>query len=210
MGGMGMTVASVKPPAARGRDNVYVAAVPLSATNGPPQLLMSTVYSLRLSWDLQHFMVLVFDFQPQEPESIYTALAVLSGKKIPGVLQMRKMKKLPKTKCWMVGSCNVDVVDAVHKFNSNWDTDLIIGQHDCRHYTNDPKKHESRDRFVAFMSLLDGTYLSLDIKECLYCCWSEINGLKGIYSLRKLSPLPFPACLKDVRSGENRSSALDF
>lgn len=58
MGGMGMTVASVKPPAARGRADVYVAAVPLTATNGPPQLLMSTAYSLRLSWDLQHFIVL--------------------------------------------------------------------------------------------------------------------------------------------------------
>lgn len=53
-----------------------------------------------------------------------------------GVLQTRMMKKLPKTKCWKVGSCKVDVVDAIHKFNSNWDTDLIIGRHDCRHYTN--------------------------------------------------------------------------
>ncbi|KAJ9551543.1 hypothetical protein OSB04_015588 [Centaurea solstitialis] len=149
-GSTGMTVAAVKPPADAGRDDVYVAAVPLTATRGPPQLLMSTAYSLRLSWDLQHFMVLstspllpsqvlVFDFQPQEPESIYTALGVLSGKKIPGVLQMRKMKKLPKTKCWMVGSCNVDVVDAIHKFNNDWDTDLIVGQHDCRHYTNGTK-----------------------------------------------------------------------
>ncbi|KAI3702622.1 hypothetical protein L6452_28370 [Arctium lappa] len=161
MGGVGLTVASVKPPAAagRGRDDVYVAAVPLTATKGPPQLLMSTAYSLRLSWDLQHFMVLstsallpsqvlVFDFQPQEPESINTALAVLSGKKIPGVVQMRKIKKLPKTKCWMVGSCNVNVVDAIHKFNSNWDTDLIVGQHDCRHYANGLVECLTGEKFV--------------------------------------------------------------
>ncbi|KAL7582379.1 uncharacterized protein LOC111904976 isoform X1 [Lactuca sativa] len=149
MGGIGMPVvnSSLKPPApARGID-VFVAAVPLTATKGAPQLLMSTAYSFSLSWDLQHFMVLtssadlpsqvmVFDFQPQDPESIYAALAAISGRKIPGVLQTRMMKKLPKTKCWKVGSCKVDVVDAIHKFNSNWDTDLIIGRHDCRHYTN--------------------------------------------------------------------------
>ncbi|KAI3804911.1 hypothetical protein L1987_26791 [Smallanthus sonchifolius] len=28
---------------------------------------------------------------------------------------MRKMKKLPKTRCWRVGSCNVDVEDAINK-----------------------------------------------------------------------------------------------
>ncbi|KAI3755647.1 hypothetical protein L1987_55452 [Smallanthus sonchifolius] len=145
MGGVELMVA--KPPLpARGSD-VFVAAVPLRAANGPPQLVMSTAYSFHLSFDLQHFMVLstsahlpsqvlVFDFQPEDPESIYAALAALSGRKIPGVLQMRKMKKLPKTRCWRVGSCNVDVEDAIHKFNSNWDTDLIVGQHDCRHYTN--------------------------------------------------------------------------
>nr|GEV33131.1 hypothetical protein [Tanacetum cinerariifolium] len=81
-------------------------------------------------------MVSVFDFQPQDPESISAALAALSGRKIPGVVQTRKLKKLPKTRCWMIGSCNMDVADKIHKFNSNWDTDLIVGQHDCRHYTN--------------------------------------------------------------------------
>lgn len=40
------------------RDEVYVAAVPLRATKGPAQLLMSTVYSLNF-WDLQHFMVII-------------------------------------------------------------------------------------------------------------------------------------------------------
>ncbi|KAL4581399.1 hypothetical protein LXL04_017613 [Taraxacum kok-saghyz] len=149
MGGIRMAVvnSSQKPPApARGSD-VYVAAVPLRAAKGAPQLLMSTAYSLRLSWDLQHFIVLctsadipsqvmVFDFQPRDPESIDAALAALSGRKIPGLLQTRVMKKLPKNKCWMVGYCNDDVVDSIDKFNKKWDTDLIVGQHDCRHYTN--------------------------------------------------------------------------
>uniref|UniRef100_A0A0V0GXV3 Putative ovule protein n=1 Tax=Solanum chacoense TaxID=4108 RepID=A0A0V0GXV3_SOLCH len=77
------------------RDEVYVAAVPLRATKGPAQLLMSTAYSLNF-WDLQHFMViinpssslhsqvLVYDFQPQDPESIAVAVAALSGRNVPG------------------------------------------------------------------------------------------------------------------------------
>jgi len=128
----------------RGREEVYVAAMPLRASKGPPQLLMSAAYSLNI-WDLQHFMViikpsspskvsilflphilllfffyrekkfsrvesegysgrsrprdvenvlyfianiyfqvLVFDFQPKDPEDIYVALAVLSGRAVPG------------------------------------------------------------------------------------------------------------------------------
>ncbi|XP_020885870.1 uncharacterized protein LOC9319728 isoform X2 [Arabidopsis lyrata subsp. lyrata] len=78
-----------------GGDAVYVAAVPLKAAADPPQLIMSMAYSLNLS-NLQHFMVLikpsslthqeviVFDFQPRNPESIEAAISVLSGNLIPG------------------------------------------------------------------------------------------------------------------------------
>ncbi|EOX93378.1 PTB domain-containing engulfment adapter protein 1 isoform 2 [Theobroma cacao] len=79
----------------RGKDEVYVAAVPLRAAKGVAQLFMSTAYSLNF-WDLQHFMVIVkpsssplpsqafvFDFQPEDPENIYTALAALSGRAVP-------------------------------------------------------------------------------------------------------------------------------
>lgn len=53
-----------KTKMARGReDEVYVAAVPLRATKGPAQLLMSAAYSLNL-WDLQHFMVLLKPHSP--------------------------------------------------------------------------------------------------------------------------------------------------
>ncbi|XP_028051874.1 uncharacterized protein LOC114256423 [Camellia sinensis] len=89
---------STKVGGRRSRDLVYVAAVPLRAAKGPAQLIMSSAYSLNL-WGLQHFMVLikpsssspplsqasVFDFQPQDPENIYVALAALSGRKIPGM-----------------------------------------------------------------------------------------------------------------------------
>ncbi|KAA8524798.1 hypothetical protein F0562_011221 [Nyssa sinensis] len=133
----------------RSKDEVYVAAVPLRATKGPAQLLMSTAYSLNV-WDLQHFMViikpssppnsqaLVFDFQPQDPENIYIALAVLSGRKVPGAVLTRKLKRLPKSKCWFIGSSVVelDAVDATYKFNQSWQTDLRVGHHDCRDYTD--------------------------------------------------------------------------
>ncbi|CAK9133390.1 unnamed protein product [Ilex paraguariensis] len=142
-----------------GRDEVYVAAVPLRAARGPAQLLMSTAYSLNL-WDLQHFMViikssspphsqaLVFDFQPKDPEDIFVALAALSGNNIPGAVLTRKLKKLPKTKCWFIGSTNVDALVATLKFNQSWETDLRIGHHDCRDYTNGLVEYLTGKRYV--------------------------------------------------------------
>ncbi|XP_057955440.1 uncharacterized protein LOC131149211 isoform X1 [Malania oleifera] len=133
----------------RGRDEVYVGAVGLRATKGPPQLLMSAAYSLRL-WHFHHFIVIikssipplsqglyVFDFQPEDPENMDVALAALFGKPVPGIVLTRKLMKLPKNKCFFVGSSKVDnAIDAAYEFNSNWETDLRIGYHDCRHYTN--------------------------------------------------------------------------
>ncbi|XP_061344140.1 uncharacterized protein LOC133290096 isoform X2 [Gastrolobium bilobum] len=132
----------------RGRDEVYVAAMPLRATKGPPQLLMSAAYSLNF-WDLQHFMViikpcspslhsqvLVFDFQPKDPEDIYVALGVLSGRAVPGAILVRKLKKLPRSKCWLVGYSKADAVEIASEFNEKWETSLRIGLNDCRDYTN--------------------------------------------------------------------------
>ncbi|OIT38737.1 PREDICTED: uncharacterized protein LOC109239012 [Nicotiana attenuata] len=127
------------------RDEVYVAAVALRATKGPAQLLMSTAYSLNF-WDLQHFMViinptsssqaLVYDFQPQDPESIAVAVAALSGRKVEGVVRTRTLKKLPTRKCWFAGYSESDAINAANKFNQGWETDLRINHHDCRNYVN--------------------------------------------------------------------------
>lgn len=129
------------------RDEVYVAAVPLRAAKGPAQLFMSTAYTLHF-WDLQHFMVIikpssslhsqasVYDFQPQDPESIAVAVAALSGRNVPGVVLTRTLKKLPKRKCWFVGYSESDAIDAANRFNEGWDTDLRINYHDCRNYAN--------------------------------------------------------------------------
>ncbi|CAN1156111.1 hypothetical protein LINPERHAP1_LOCUS8725 [Linum perenne] len=132
------------------KDQVYVAAAPLQAAKGPPQLLMSAAYSLNLSWELQHFMVIiqpitttsssshqpvVFDFQPKDPDNVFTALAVMSGRSVPGKVQRRKLTKLPRTKCWYVGSSE-NATEVAAKFGKNWITELKVGHHDCRHYTN--------------------------------------------------------------------------
>ncbi|XP_058081002.1 uncharacterized protein LOC131229137 isoform X2 [Magnolia sinica] len=133
------------------RDAVYVSTVPLRAAKGPAQLFMSAAYSFNLWSDLQHYMVLirptsppaqavVFDFQPQDPENLYVALAALSGRQVPGVVRMRKLAKLPTRKCWFVGFSNENGINVAHKFNDHWQTDLKIGDHDCRHYTNGDSK----------------------------------------------------------------------
>ncbi|XP_010518652.1 PREDICTED: uncharacterized protein LOC104793927 [Camelina sativa] len=133
-------------------DAVYVATVPLKASPGPPQLIMSMAYSLNL-WKLQHFMVLikpsspirqevvVFDFQPRNPESIEAAISVLSGNLIPGVVLERRLKNVPRQRCWMVGSSKGNAMEMAIEFNNSWETDLRVGFHDCRHYTNELVQH---------------------------------------------------------------------
>ncbi|KAF5746136.1 hypothetical protein HS088_TW06G00301 [Tripterygium wilfordii] len=139
-----------KSTMSKGKDEVYVAAMPLRAAKGPAQLVMSAAYSLNL-WDLQHFMVIVkpssrpqavvFDFQPKDPENIYTALAVLSGQPMPGVVLVRKLKNMPRTKCWFIGSAYCNALDAANAFNGGWETDLRVGHHDCRDYANGLVEH---------------------------------------------------------------------
>ncbi|KAJ8899171.1 hypothetical protein K2173_011958 [Erythroxylum novogranatense] len=137
---------SSKSVLTRGKDEVYVAAVPLRATKGLGQLFMSTAYSLNI-WDLQHFMVIikpnspspnskpvVFGFQPKDPENIYTALAVISGRATPGVVLVKQLTKLPKSRCWFVGSSSLHSVNLATKFSDRWDMDLRVGYHDCRDY----------------------------------------------------------------------------
>ncbi|XP_010532989.1 PREDICTED: uncharacterized protein LOC104808856 [Tarenaya hassleriana] len=142
-----------------GGDAVYVAAVPLRAAVGPPQLVMSTAFSLNL-WDFQHLMVLikpssppsevfVFDFQPRCPESVEAAMAVLSGKSVPGVVLQRTLRNLPRRKCWLVGSSKGNALDMAAVFNSSWETDLRVGYHDCRDYTNGLVEHLTGEKRVV-------------------------------------------------------------
>ncbi|KAL1209726.1 hypothetical protein V5N11_004880 [Cardamine amara subsp. amara] len=140
------------PSTSGGGDAIYVATVPLKAAAGPPQLIMSMAYSLNLR-NLQHFMVLikpsspirqeviVFDFQPRNPESIEAAVSILSGNLIPGVVLQRRLKNVPRQRCWMVGFSKGKAMEMAIEFNRSWETDLRVGVHDCRHYTNELIQH---------------------------------------------------------------------
>ncbi|CAN6479094.1 unnamed protein product [Victoria cruziana] len=131
---------------ARKNDEVYVTTVPLRATKGPVQWLMSAVYSLNL-WEMKHYMVvirpsstqsqaIVCDFQPQDPEDIFVALAALSGRQVPGITRVRSKMAVPKGRSWFVGLSKGNAVDLTHRFNRSWRAELQLGRHDCRHYTN--------------------------------------------------------------------------
>ncbi|KAG0457644.1 hypothetical protein HPP92_022801 [Vanilla planifolia] len=151
-----------------GRDEVYVAAVPLTAPRGPAQVLVSAAYSLGV-WNLQHFMVIikprslqnqpfVYDFQPRDPENFYEGFAALSGKQVPGVVLKRSLKRLPKIRCWFVGVSVHNGIEVANKFSEGWSTELVVGKHDCRHYTNGLVKNLTGERDV--LARLSSTFTS--------------------------------------------------
>lgn len=56
-------------PVTNVRDQIYVSAVPLRASKGPGQLLMSSAYSFNL-WSMQHFMVIIKHSSPAQSQVI--------------------------------------------------------------------------------------------------------------------------------------------
>lgn len=71
---------------------------------------------------------------------------------ILGVVLTREIKKLPRSKCWFVAS-KVDAVDMAHKFNERWETDLTVGRHDCRDYTNGKNLFFTSRKFLVLQNL---------------------------------------------------------
>ncbi|KAK1295930.1 hypothetical protein QJS10_CPB15g01548 [Acorus calamus] len=129
-----------------GRDAVYVAAVPLRVAGGPARMMMSAAHDLNM-WDLQRYMValkppsphnqiIVYDFQPQNPEDVWVAIAALSSQSVPGVVLERNLKRLPSKSCWFVGLLRPEGLEVAKEFNRRWPTDLKIGHHHCRHYAD--------------------------------------------------------------------------
>lgn len=124
---------------------VYVGSMPLRAPPGPAQWAISSVDTLGFP-HLQHFFTIlqptlrgpcvVFDFQPSNPEDVYTAVIALSGGIIPGIVLEREISRLPARKCWLISKTMAGrgIQDAV-KFNDQWDTQLQLWKHDCRHHT---------------------------------------------------------------------------
>ncbi|KAF7831616.1 uncharacterized protein G2W53_013949 [Senna tora] len=70
-----------------------------------------------------------------------------------GAVLVRKMKKLPRSKCWFVGySKEEDGVGMASEFNKNWDSNLRVGVHDCRDYTNEAMRREGMKEELSLPS----------------------------------------------------------
>lgn len=80
---------------------------------------------------------------------------------------MRKLGKLPKRRCWFIGFSNMDGMDMAYKFNEHWQTDLRIGENDCRNYTNGN----------AFLFLR--SCLNIILHFLLFVCGVHLYGLPG-------------------------------
>ncbi|KAL3678807.1 hypothetical protein R1sor_021763 [Riccia sorocarpa] len=77
-----------------------------------------------------------FDFLPESPEDPLVAVGVLLGRKVPGIVQERKLRRLPTKSCWWICKTEGDKgLESVREFNSCWDNQLMLFRHDCRHYT---------------------------------------------------------------------------
>ncbi|KAI5066326.1 hypothetical protein GOP47_0018950 [Adiantum capillus-veneris] len=131
---------------------VHVGSMPLRAPPGPARWALASADRFL---SIQHFYTIlqpisgsspctIFDFQPQNPEDLYTALYGLSGGVIPGIILERTIACLPTRRCWRVGVTKdcISMKDAV-EFNRNWDMSLQLCKHDCRHHT---------DAFVEFLT----------------------------------------------------------
>jgi hypothetical protein len=52
------------------------------------------------------------------------------------VVRRRTLRRIPDRRSWFVGLCDGDAADAAERFSERWSTDLVVGEHDCRDYTN--------------------------------------------------------------------------
>ncbi|KAJ7518719.1 hypothetical protein O6H91_20G004800 [Diphasiastrum complanatum] len=82
---------------------VYIASMRLRVPAGPPSWFLAVAEAMEVK-ELQHYMTIVqpssggmstiFDFQPQNPDDIIVALAILSRQTIPALVEFLTGKKL--------------------------------------------------------------------------------------------------------------------
>uniref|UniRef100_A0A0E0K1Q4 Uncharacterized protein n=1 Tax=Oryza punctata TaxID=4537 RepID=A0A0E0K1Q4_ORYPU len=153
---------------------------------------------------------LVFDFQPRDPEDALAAFAVLSRSKIPGkfvgahasmarssganrevikasamaagVVRRRTLRRVPDTRCWLVGRHRIGGGDAAvlaaDAFSARWPTDLVVGRHDCRDFTNGLVEELTGEKRV-----LDALRSSVANGDCIY--YTRIVSGKHNYPVMK-------------------------
>lgn len=63
--------------------------------------------------------------------------------RVAGVVRRRTLRRVPDTRCWLVGHHRsgggggaAAAVLAADAFTARWPTDLVVGRHDCRDFTN--------------------------------------------------------------------------
>ncbi|CAM6120772.1 unnamed protein product [Calypogeia fissa] len=123
--------------------DVYIGCMPLRVPALAPKALPSVLAHL----GVQHFYTLVqepaddacmyYDFLPANPEDPLVIAAVLSGQRVKGIVQEKKLQRPPRQRCWWVGKTKTgNGLESARNFNTQWDSRLSLFHHDCRHHTN--------------------------------------------------------------------------
>ncbi|XLR06708.1 hypothetical protein S83_034646, partial [Arachis hypogaea] len=90
------------------------------------------------------FQLLVYDFQPKDPEDPYAAIAVLFGRSVPRQIFTTLYLIVFFIPSHLVGYSKEDAEKVATEFNKTWEISLRVGVNDCRHYTNDNTTYLSR------------------------------------------------------------------
>lgn len=136
------THVTTKAPAGAG-SKVYVAAVPLEGFEAaqrllgdryPDQLALHTMVILQTG----DGTITAFDFLPINPTAISTTASLLSGGTVHGVARTQHLRRLPRRRCWLVGTSPLGDSKATSvalSFQAAWHCQLRLMSHDCRHHT---------------------------------------------------------------------------
>ncbi|KAH9568184.1 hypothetical protein CY35_03G064900 [Sphagnum magellanicum] len=110
----------VRPAKSRGR--------PCSSGRRASQILCSSLDSIDVYVGTLRLIV------SPGPARWATQAAYAAG--MAGVVQERTIPKLQVKNCWWVGTTKPERnLESAQEFNRGWCCELVLGVHDCRHYT---------------------------------------------------------------------------
>mmetsp|Transcript_42272 Transcript_42272/g.70559 ORF Transcript_42272/g.70559 Transcript_42272/m.70559 type:complete len:235 (-) Transcript_42272:340-1044(-) len=126
----------------KGRVMVYVVKTPLEGLEGVGKLL-GGLYPRPLEHAVvvlhcqERNMYKALDFLPEDPKDPQTALRLVTGRDVPGMLRERELAKLPRASCLFIGTAlSTDAMEEATIFHNQWDTRLKLCTNDCRTHTN--------------------------------------------------------------------------
>lgn len=110
---------------------------PIEAALGPvlsQPLALHAMVVVQRNDDHQPWMV--YDFLPERPTELSTAVSLISGGKVQGTLRRKALRQLPG-KCKLQGHTEQALVDdAVARLHADWDLQLQLLSNDCWSYAN--------------------------------------------------------------------------